>query len=575
METQNLGWHAGRVLFGLSRIGYRPHDAIADIVDNSINYSGKNIQIFINKERKDLADNRKNNIREYLIIDDGIGMDKDGIIKALSLGSDELSYDSQSLSKFGLGLKSASFSLGKILEVVSSNSSAFIKYQVNLNEIKDSYFCTRLDLNDEDRHLITQYIPNGTGTIIRVSDIHKANHPSLKKTIDMLEYKLGAIYFFFLKDGINIFLNGKIITPYDVLFTDEAENNGNLNEHEWNGRETKWIKKPTTQTLDINSDDSNTPIKAIVEVTQLPHPPTFDLDGEGERVKVRDKYKIESGNHGYYVYRNKRLISWAERFDGIISNEQDYWSFRGRILLDTTADDAFNIDVKKSHLELSSEAWDALNDLTDEYKRKSKLAWQHAKKLKSQITGSDTNTVSNDIASSIEITDLIFGQMPTPEEEKISTEMEQELKEKIKEKVINNAKEFMKDGGEDEPSEDEIKEYASGGSSPDKRIFRVSHVEDNLLWEPYYDDDHGWSVRINQNHRFARLIFEDNEQNIDLCVIFDLLMLHLAHAEVQVRKSPLFKSTDSESIIYSFREAVSALLVRLIRNKNIKLPPAL
>ena len=35
-EIENLGWNPNRVLFGLSRIGYTPHSAIADIVDNSV-----------------------------------------------------------------------------------------------------------------------------------------------------------------------------------------------------------------------------------------------------------------------------------------------------------------------------------------------------------------------------------------------------------------------------------------------------------------------------------------------------------------------------------------------------------
>jgi hypothetical protein len=65
---------------------------------------------------------------------------------------------------------------------------------------------------------------------------------------------------------------------------------------------------------------------------------------------------IGSGNYGFYVYRNKRLISWASQLQGIIPIDQDYFAFRGRILIDDSADDYFNIDVKKSTLTLSDEA---------------------------------------------------------------------------------------------------------------------------------------------------------------------------------------------------------------------------
>jgi hypothetical protein len=573
MSQENLGWNPARVLFGLSRIGYKPHTALADIMDNSISYGATEVNLVIKKEREDLADTRKNNIEEYIVIDNGDGMNREGILSALALGAgDEAQYDEGSLSKFGLGLKSASFSQGNLLEIVSSAGDEFKKFAVDLETITDNYFCVELALDALDQELINGYLDDGKGTIIRIKKIHKNNHPSVKKTVDELKYRLGIIYYYFISEGITLKLNGDVIEGYDVLFTEEAEQNGALNEHEWDGRQVQWIKKPVSQTLDISGER---PVKAIVEVTQLPHPPTFDLDGEGERAKVRDHYKIDSGNYGYYVYRNKRLISWAERFSGIIPQDQDFYAFRGRILLDNSADDAFNIDVKKSHLELSNEAWDSLSDLSDEYKRKSKKAWQRATALKKQMMGEDTSTVSNEIANDLNLPDeFLGGKLPTPEEEKTAEVNEENLKEKIKRKLRHDATEFKRSStGAEEVTDEEIQDYATGGSSSDKRIFRVDHIEDNLLWEPYYDDDHGWCVRINKNHRFSRLIFEDNNQNTDMAVIYDLLLLHFAHAEVQIKRSPHYDSDSASEIITAFRESVSNLLVALVRNRAVGLPP--
>ncbi len=570
METEDLSWNPNRVLFGLSRIGYTPHSAIADIVDNSITNDAKNVYIIIVKDREDLADSRRNNIKEYLVIDDGSGMDKQGILTALELGSDLLQYKDGSLSKFGLGLKSASFSQGNILEVISSSEkNSFYKYIVDLKKINDSYFCIREDLSDADTDLIMQYIPDGIGTIIRISDVHTNNHPSPKKSMDQLLYKLGVIYYYFISDGVKIFLNDIEIEKYDVLFCDEAEENGNLNEHEWDGRTVCWIKKPTSQTLDIDSEPA---VKAFVEVTQLPHPPIHDLDGEGERSKIRKKYKIESGNYGYYVYRNKRLISWAEKFDGLIPQDQDYFSFRGRILLDSTADNPFNIDVKKSHLELSDEARDALSDLSDEYKRKSKKAWLRANELKKQMLGEEPNGIANDIAETLDIPDILPGEaIPTPEEEKEKNKREKQIKERIKKKIKNEAIEQIE---KDDLTDGEVEEYASGGSeNKNKRIFRVPYIQDNLLFEPYYDDDHGWSVRINKTHRFSKCIFEDNSDNMDMQVLFELFFLQLSHAEIAMRKQTSLNQDEVEEIVLSYRELLSNLLVTMMRSQDVKLPP--
>lgn len=573
-ELQQLDWNPSRVLFGLSRIGYTPHSALADIADNSVTNGADNVWLYINKIRDELSSTRKNNIKEYVIVDDGDGMDREGILSALSLGSDDLSYSTDSLSKFGLGLKSASFSQGKILEVVSSKGDGFVKYSVNLNNIDNVYFCQLEELSKEDESLINEHLSNGIGTIVRITDIHHNNHPSLKSTEDALKYRLGTIYYYFLSEGLNIFLNGEKIEPYDVLFTDEADANGNLDENEWSGRTVNWIKKPTSQTLDISGEE---PVSATVEVTQLPHPPIHALDGEGEQKRVRDKYKIGSGNYGFYVYRNKRLISWAERFDGIIPQDQDFYSFRGRILLDSDADDAFNIDVKKSHLELSDEAHASLSDLSDEYKRKSKKAWQNANSIKKQMMGNEPNNISNDIAEMLDLPDLLPGEeLPSPEKEIRKKHREEEIKRDIQDKIKKEAKDAALAEGKDSEAitDEEVKVYADGGgNNKDKRILRVPQIEDNLLWEPYYDDDHGWSVRINKTHRFARCIFEDNSENIDMQVIFELLLLNAAQAEIHVRRNPDIDKNDAEHIVELFRESVSNNLAQLIRKKDIKLPP--
>jgi len=573
MSTVNLGWNPKRVLFGLSRIGYTPHSAIADIVDNSVTNGAKNVFIKIQKVREDLSDSRKNNIKDYLIIDDGVGMDDEGILAALELGSDQLQYGDESLSKFGLGLKSAAFSQGSMLEVISSSGEGFLKYVVDLDSIDSQYFCEKKDLTDDDKKIIDDYLSEGRGTIVRISKIHTNNHPSPKNTIDELLYRLGTIYYYFIRDGVRIELNGEGIEPYDVLFTGEAEEAGNLNEHDWDGRSVAWIKKPTSQTLDI---DSSPAVQAVVEVTQLPHPPTFSLDGEGEQERIRKKYKIGAGNYGFYVYRNKRLISWAERFDGLIPQDQDFYAFRGRILLDSSADNPFNIDVKKSHLVLSEEAWNALSDLSDEYKRKSKKAWQHAAAVKKQMLGEEPNTISNDIAAILDLPDHMPGApLLDPDEEKEQERREDEIKSKIKEKIRREAQEARAAAGDSgEPTEDEVASLGTGGAEGKyKKIFRVSAIEDNLLWEPYFDDDHGWSVRINRGHRYARCLFEDNSENTDMQVMVELFLLQCAQAEIALRRSISLDSADVEEVIRSYRESVSNLLVQMVRRSDIQLPP--
>lgn len=569
---------AGRLLFGLSRIGYTTSSAICDIIDNSIRANSGNIRLLIAKERQDFSDTKKNNIKEYLIIDDGDGMSNDQVIEALKLGSSEIDYEENSLSKFGLGLKSAAFSQGDVLEVISSNGSGFNKFHISLNEIMDLkvYKAHKIDLNEEDNRLITQYLSSNKGTIIRIGEIRKNNHPSVKNTIDELKTKVGVIYYsFIIKKGVKIYLLDKEVKGIDPLFIEEANENGNLDEYEWDGTDVRWIEKQKEITLDIEAG-----IKAHIEITQLPYPPIFRIKhlGEAKDVEIRKKYMIESGNYGFYVYRNNRLISWASHLNGIIPYDQDFYAFRGRITIDHTADDFFNIDVKKSTLTLSDEAWKVISDVTREARNKSKNAWLNAGKIRREILNKDPNEIANKLLSEFSQIEILPGDILPSEEQSLDriSRITQDMTEKVK--VI--VRMMREDRGlevedESEISNEEKEEAIKGEINPHlSKIFRVSSVSDNLLWEPYYDTDLGNCVRINKLHRFAIYVYEYNSSNQDLQISFELLILQLADSEYYAVKNIIdYEYEVIKKILWDFRRITSEFLANMVRRLENELPP--
>ena len=174
-------------------------------------------------------------------------MDENAIKEALKLGSTDDHYDDKSLSKFGLGLKSASFSQGDVLKVISSDGTGFNKYEVSLPKVMEAkeYFAEKTEIDENESELIDTYLKEGKGTIIIISAIRLNNHPSVRNTIKELKTKVGVIYFYFLSEsGINITIGDKKIDAIDPLFVAEANENGNLNENEWDGTEVQWIEKP-------------------------------------------------------------------------------------------------------------------------------------------------------------------------------------------------------------------------------------------------------------------------------------------------------------------------------------------
>ena len=569
---------AGRLLFGLSRIGYSTSSALCDIIDNSIRANATDIHLIIQKEREDFSDSKRNNIQEYVIVDNGKGMNNDGIINALSLGSTYGEYEEHSLSKFGLGLKSASFSQGNCLEVISSNGSEFNKYQVSLTKVQESnkYIADKIELNNSDQFYIDKYLKDGKGTIIKIGEIRKNNHPSVNNTIKELKLKAGVIYYYFIdENNVNLFIGDIRIEAIDPLFTDEAEINGNLNENEWDGSEVKWIERVKTVKLDNELD-----IDVKIEITQLPYPPIFKLKylGESKDIEIRRKYLIEASNYGFYVYRNKRLISWATHLDGIIPYDQDYYSFRGRILIDNLADDFFNIDVKKSTLTLSEEALRIIDDFTREARSKSRSAWLNAGKLRREIINKDPNEIANRLLSSFEQIEILPGDSEPAEE--IALKRLELITIDMAEKVKIIVKMMREDKGESaegiEGISDKEKELAVKGElNPElSKIFRVSSVPDNLLWEPYYDTDLGNCVRINKLHRFALYIYENNSNNQDLQISFDLMMLQLSDAEFYAYKNVTdFDYEQIKNLLWEYRRIASEFLANMVRKLETNLPP--
>lgn len=578
MEKIAIEIDAGRLLFGLSRIGYTTSSAICDLIDNSIRAASQNINVIIIKERPELSDTRKNNVKEYLIVDDGMGMNETKIKEALKLGSSEQDYEQNSLSKFGLGLKSAVFSQADILEVISSDgNSEFLKFKVSLPAVMAAkeYYAEKIELSEVDISLVDEFLNEKKGTIIRLGNVRKVNHPSVRNTLKELNLKAGIIYFYFLTQGIRIKIGESQIGAIDPLFIEEANINGNLNENEWDGRSVSWIEKTAQLTLDDEAQ-----INCTIEITQLPYPPIFKVDplnGMGD-AEVRKKYLISSGNYGFYVYRNNRLIAWASLLDGIVPQDQDYFAFRGRILIDDTADDYFNIDVKKSSLTLSDEAYKSISDFVQEAKFKSRKAWKRAGRLVRDLVNKEPNEISNNIVDSFEQIDILPGdEIPT---EEVITRRLLELTTDMNNNANVMALLLKQDEGsvEENPQVVSLQEKIQAIKGKDNpsaiKIFRVSSVADNLLWEPYYDTDLKNCVRINKLHRFGRYIFEENGDNKDLQIIFELLLLQLAESELYAYKNINKHTYDELKLVLSeYRRIISEFLANMCRKLDGSLPP--
>ena len=111
---------AGSVVQSLRSIGYDLKSAIADIVDNSIAARSQEVEV--------LLDLDANNNPFLYILDNGLGMDHSTLIEAMTPGtsSPSATRHQEDLGRFGMGLKTASFSQCLELVVISKKQTGLV-----------------------------------------------------------------------------------------------------------------------------------------------------------------------------------------------------------------------------------------------------------------------------------------------------------------------------------------------------------------------------------------------------------------------------------------------------------------
>lgn len=527
----------GRILRAIARIGYTPESAICDIVDNSVAANARRVAIKLERE-PDMSEARRNSAARYIIADDGDGMDQGRLIEALALGADG-QYVSGSLGKYGLGLKSAGLSQGDRIEVVSArDGGSWSKVILDLPHVEETgrLECLTVEPDSVDLERVNQLIPGATrGTVVTIEKIHKRNHPSIRKTREALGRNLGMTYFYFLQPNageLEIELDGEPVDPFDPLFVDEANSSGNLDDSTWDGRDVRWLEHSNPIILDAENG-----VEATIEATQLVHPPAFENPAE-----IRKKYMIGGSHYGFYVYRNKRLIRRAERFNGLIPADQDYFAFRGRILIDDSADDAFNIDVKKSEILLSEEAENALSEAIYEARRLSRSGWKNAAAILRKKANEDPNSKATEALSEVDFPEFL----PTDPDDAISEN------ERSKRAQKESARHPLKDKERDQAR----KEGA--------RVTFVDQLDDNALWERARDATLGTVVRINRSHRFMRMFDEHFGDDADVVLLVQALFLSLASAESgTVRNKQDLDDEVIEDVFLTYRNQASAAVYKV------------
>lgn len=315
------------LLASLRSVGYNEETAIADIIDNCISAQAHEIKIHFDWEKK-----------RIVISDDGFGMSEKNLIENMRIGSSDPRKirGKDDLGRFGMGMKTAAFSLGKKLTVITKADSAVSNASWDLDQIPEIGWNLIIRDKSEISEFSAQIGEQGTIVVIEsldrmidIDDEKKAKNKFYRVASKTEKHLALTFHRFIEEDDLVLELNGNQIKAWNPFI----------------------LENSATQELPEESIFSNDGCaKVIIQPYVLPHKTKFASD---------DDYQAAGGpkgwnyHQGIYVYRNRRLIICGTWFD-YIKKEPAYNLARIKIDITSASDEDWKIDIKKSTASLPS-----------------------------------------------------------------------------------------------------------------------------------------------------------------------------------------------------------------------------
>ena len=319
---------ASAMLESLRGLGYSPAAALADIIDNSIAAGAQSVQVSFVWRGVDSC---------ITISDDGRGMTDRELECAMRLG--ELSprdpRNPNDLGRFGLGLKTASFSQCRRLTVASCRNGSLSCLHWDLDLLAssaDGRWRLMEGPGTGTQEFVDKLEERGTGTLVVWSTLDRISPPGSTEQdfldlIDRVERHLSMVFHRYLaaSPGLSIELNGRSIAPWDPFLA----------------RNMATWRSPVERIAGESG---------IVEVQCLVLPHRDHLSSrEYEDAAGPDGWTAQQG---FYVYRQRRLLvagSWLGLGAGRPwTKEEAHRLARIRLDIPNTADEGWSIDIRKS-----------------------------------------------------------------------------------------------------------------------------------------------------------------------------------------------------------------------------------
>lgn len=327
-EFEIVDPRADSMVESLRAFGYSLPNAVADIVDNSITARASEVAIQMTWNGPDSW---------IEIKDNGCGMNEKRLVEAMRPGGQSpLEHrDLGDLGRFGLGLKTASFSQCRCLNVRSRQKNepeATRCWDLDLIGKEKKWVLLKRAASSNADEILGHFDKNETGTVVLWQSLDKIvgeeevgnrkAHDRFDRRVAQVEEYLGTVFHRYLagKPPFAISVNGTPIEPWDPFLTNH----------------------PATQHQPVEpfgDADKLVTVRPFV----LPHQSKLSP----EEFRIAGGTKGWGGQQGFYVYRNRRLIvdgGWL----GFYQQEEHYKLARIQIDITNASDAEWKIDVRKA-----------------------------------------------------------------------------------------------------------------------------------------------------------------------------------------------------------------------------------
>ncbi|WP_091671005.1 ATP-binding protein [Micromonospora auratinigra] len=314
----------------LSSLGYSLPAAVADLVDNSVSAGARNIDVTFTWAGRDSW---------IAVVDDGRGMSAEELVTAMTVAArgPKTKRSSTDLGRFGVGLKSASFSQARQLSVAAATAGEWHVRTWDLDVVENSGEWRLLHGTDQATTAVLDRLRGGAdhGTVVLwrrlngyhaddVSEDDERIQTQFYAEVARTESHLGMVFARFLSGSRrrNLQVSGATVEPWDPFMSNHPS-----------------VQRLPAEELPLGR------VAVRVEAFVLPSAHRL-TSGEYSRAGGPRGWLDQQG---FYVYRRNRLILAGDWLGyRRMRREEKYNLARIAVDIPAEADAEWGVDVRKS-----------------------------------------------------------------------------------------------------------------------------------------------------------------------------------------------------------------------------------